>query len=131
MVRHTGGALGGRPKEAASSRRGLPPIPGETAGGAERRGSPAHLSLSGSVATLWHAPGTSAVDRKQIVRCVVERVVVVADKATELNDVTIIWHGGVTTRHEVARPVASFEQLKDYRRLRERITNSIVRDFTS
>ena len=79
-------------------------------------------SLSGSIATLWHAPGTSAVDRKQIVRCVVERVIVVADKATELNDVTIIWHGGVTTRHEVARPVGSFEQLKDYRRLRERIT---------
>jgi DNA invertase Pin-like site-specific DNA recombinase/transposase-like protein len=79
-------------------------------------------SLSGSVATLWHAPRTSAVDRKQIVRCVVERVVVVADKATELNDVTIIWHGGVTTRHQVARPVASFEQLKDYRRLTERIT---------
>ena len=51
-----------------------------------------------------------------------ERVVVVGDKATELNDVTIIWHGGVTTRHQVARPVASFEQLKDYRRLTERIT---------
>ena len=79
-------------------------------------------SLSGSVATLWHAPGTSALDRKQIVRCVVERVLVVADKATELNDVTIIWHGDVTTQHQVARPVGSFEQLKDYRRLTERIT---------
>ena len=51
-------------------------------------------SLSASVATLWHSPGTSASDRKQIIRCVVERVIVVADKATELNDVTIVWHGG-------------------------------------
>src|SRR6185437_3480395 len=59
-------------------------------------------SLSDSVAALWHAPGTSAVDRKQIVRCVVERVIVVADKATELNEVTIVWQGGITTDHQVA-----------------------------
>jgi DNA invertase Pin-like site-specific DNA recombinase/transposase-like protein len=79
-------------------------------------------SLSNSVVALWHAPGTSALDRKQIVRCVVERVIVVADKATELNEVTIVWLGGGTTQHQVARPVGSYEQLKDYRRLTERIT---------
>ena len=78
-------------------------------------------SLSGSVAALWHAPGTTASDRKQIVRCVVERVIVVTDRATELNEVTIVWHGGVTTRHQVARPVGRYEQLKDFRRLTERI----------
>ena len=78
-------------------------------------------SLSESVATLWHAPGTSALDRKQIVRCVVERVIVVIDKATELNEVTIVWQGGIATQHQVARPVGSYEQLKDYRRLTERI----------
>ena len=78
-------------------------------------------SLSESVATLWHAAGTSAPDRKQIIRCVVERVIVVADKSTELNEVTIVWQGGMTTQHQVARPVGSYEQLKDYRRLTERI----------
>ena len=79
-------------------------------------------SLSESVATLWNAPATSAPDRKQIMRCIVERVIVVADKSTELNDVTIVWHGGVTTQHQVARPVGKYEQLKDYRRLTERVT---------
>jgi Recombinase zinc beta ribbon domain len=78
-------------------------------------------ALSGSVAALWHAPGTSAQDRQPIVRCVVERVLVVADRATELNGVTIVWQGGVTTRHPVARPVGRYEQLKDFRRLAERI----------
>jgi DNA invertase Pin-like site-specific DNA recombinase len=78
-------------------------------------------SLSESIAVLWHAPGTSALDRKQIVRCVVEQVIVVTDKATELNEVTIVWHGGLTTRHQVARPVGRYEQLKDFRRLTERI----------
>ena len=54
-------------------------------------------------------------------RCVVERVIVVADRATELNEVTIVWHGGVTTHHQVARPVGRYEQLKDFRRLTDRI----------
>jgi DNA invertase Pin-like site-specific DNA recombinase/transposase-like protein len=79
-------------------------------------------SLSGSVATLWGAPGTSALDRKQVIRCVVERVVVVADKSTELNELTIVWAGGGTTQHQVARPVGKYEQLKDYRLLTERVT---------
>jgi DNA-binding transcriptional MerR regulator len=78
-------------------------------------------ALSDSVAALWHAPGTSALDRKQIVRCLVERVIVTVDKATELNEVTIVWQGGITTRHQVARPVGGYEQLKDYRRLTERV----------
>jgi len=78
-------------------------------------------SLSGSIATLWHATGTSSVDRKQIIRCVVERVILVAEKSTEDNHVTIVWQGGMTTQHEVARPVSTYTQLKDFRRLSERI----------
>jgi DNA invertase Pin-like site-specific DNA recombinase/transposase-like protein len=79
-------------------------------------------SLSESVATLWHAPETSALDRKQIVRCVVGRVIVVADRSTELNQVTIIWQGGIATQHQVARPVGSYAQLSDFQRLTGRIT---------
>jgi DNA invertase Pin-like site-specific DNA recombinase/DNA-binding transcriptional MerR regulator len=78
-------------------------------------------SLSGSIATLWHAAGTSAVDRKQIIRCVVERVILVSEKSTENNHVTIVWRGGMATQHEVARPVGTYTQLKDFRRLSERI----------
>jgi DNA invertase Pin-like site-specific DNA recombinase len=79
-------------------------------------------SLSNSVATLWSAPETSALDRKQIIRCIVERVIVVADKSTELNEVTIVWSGDVTTQHQVARPVGKYEQLRDYRRLTELVS---------
>jgi hypothetical protein len=78
-------------------------------------------SLSGSIATLWNAAGTSAVDRKQIIRCVVERVILVSEKSTENNHVTIVWQGSMTTQHEVARPVGTYTQLKDFRRLTERI----------
>ncbi|HEY1599420.1 MAG TPA: recombinase family protein [Pirellulales bacterium] len=78
-------------------------------------------ALSGSVAALWHAPETTAMDRTQIVRCLVDRVIITVDKTTELNEVTIVWHGGLSTRHQIARPVGGFEQLKDFRRLAERI----------
>jgi hypothetical protein len=44
--------------------------------------------LSRGVAALWHAARTSAQDRKQIIRCLVERVVVVIDRASEQNEVT-------------------------------------------
>jgi DNA invertase Pin-like site-specific DNA recombinase len=78
-------------------------------------------ALSQNVPSLWHAAGITATDRKQIVRCLVERVVVVASQATELSDVTIVWKGGLTTQHQVARPVGRYEQLKDYQRLTERL----------
>jgi DNA invertase Pin-like site-specific DNA recombinase len=78
-------------------------------------------TLSQNVPSLWNAADTTAQDRKQIVRCLVERVVVVADKASELTDVTIVWKGGVTSQHQAARPVGSYEQLKDYERLIQRL----------
>lgn len=49
-------------------------------------------------------------------------MIVVADKSTELNQVTIIWQGGIATQHQVARPVGSYAQLSDFQRLTERIT---------
>lgn len=78
-------------------------------------------ALAENVSQVWNAEGTSAIDRKQIVRCVVERVILVADRTTELNEVTIMWKGGMETKHAVSRPVGSFEQLKDYRKMTERI----------
>jgi DNA invertase Pin-like site-specific DNA recombinase len=78
-------------------------------------------ALSQNVSSLWNAAGTTATDRKQIIRCLVERVVVAADQATELTDVTIVWKGGLTTEHQIARPVGSYQQLKDYDHLTERI----------
>jgi len=78
-------------------------------------------TLSQNVPSLWYAAGTTALDRKQIVRCLVERVVVAADQATERTDLTIVWKGGVATQHQVARPVGRYEQLQDYQRLTERL----------
>jgi hypothetical protein len=77
--------------------------------------------LSQSVARLWQAPETTPQDRKQIIRCLVDQVAITIDRATEDNEVTITWKGGITTMHQTARAVGTFQQLKDYRRLTKRI----------
>ena len=68
--------------------------------------------LSENVVQLWNAEGTSAVDRKQIIRCVVERVILVADRTTELNAVTIVWQGGMETKHQVAAARREFRAVE-------------------
>jgi DNA invertase Pin-like site-specific DNA recombinase len=78
-------------------------------------------ALSQNVSSLWNAAATTAADRKQIVRCLIDRVIVVADKASEHTDVAIVWKGGLTTQHQIARPVGRYDQLKDYRRLIQRL----------
>src|SRR6516164_4833959 len=78
-------------------------------------------ALAQNVPSLWNAADTTTADRKRIVRCLVERVVVVIDKTSERNDVTIVWKGGLTTQHQLARPVSRFEHLKDYQRLIDRL----------
>ena len=78
-------------------------------------------NLSENIGRLWNAESTSVVDRKQIMRCVVERVIVTTDRTSEWNEVKIVWYGGMVTKHQVARSVGTFEQLKDYRKLAERV----------
>ncbi len=78
-------------------------------------------ALAQNVPSLWNAADTTVADRKRIVRCLVERVVVLIDKASERNDVTIVWKGGLRTQHQLARPVSRFEHLTDYQRLSARV----------
>ena len=76
---------------------------------------------SRNISALWHAADTPPQDRKAIVRCLVERVVVHVEQRSEYVDVTIHWHGGFTSQHQVVRPVGCYTQLRDYDLLMSRI----------
>jgi Recombinase/Resolvase, N terminal domain/Recombinase zinc beta ribbon domain len=78
-------------------------------------------ALSGDLPALWDAPTTTLTDRKEIIRLLVERVVVHVHQNSEYVDATIHWRGGCTTSHEIVRPVVHYEQLRDYNQLMERI----------
>ncbi len=78
-------------------------------------------ALASDLPSLWHAAGTTHQDRKELVRHLVERVVVHVKKDSEYVDVTIHWRGGFSSQHEVVRPVQVYEQLRDFDKLMERI----------
>ena len=60
-------------------------------------------------------------DRQEMVRHLVQRVVVAVQGETERVYVAIHWAGGFVSRHEVRRPVSRVEQLRDYAELMRRV----------
>jgi DNA invertase Pin-like site-specific DNA recombinase len=79
------------------------------------------VALASDIPTLWHSSGTTAAERKEIVRLLVERVVVHVRGDSEKISVEIAWRGGLTTNHKVVRSVSRYESLSDYPKLLKRI----------
>jgi hypothetical protein len=79
-------------------------------------------ALSADIPALWHSPLTTAAERQQIVRHLIEQVVLIAPPEQEIADVAVHWAGGFVSHHQLVRPVARYEQLRDYDRLAQRIT---------
>jgi DNA invertase Pin-like site-specific DNA recombinase len=79
------------------------------------------LRLSEDIPALWEARSTTEKDRKEIVRQVIERVVIDAEGTTERVQVRIEWAGGTSTQSIMIRPVAKLEHLSYYPQLCERV----------
>jgi DNA invertase Pin-like site-specific DNA recombinase len=77
--------------------------------------------LAADVPALWDAPTTMPADRKEIMRQVVERIVVDAEGSTERVLVAIEWVGGGRTKTVITRPIARLEHLSTYPRLCQRL----------
>jgi hypothetical protein len=77
--------------------------------------------LARDIPALWQAAEVTAAERGQIVRCLLERVLVHIEQDTEYVDVTLHWQGGFRSQHAVLRPVRHYSQLRDYEGLRERV----------
>jgi DNA invertase Pin-like site-specific DNA recombinase len=70
--------------------------------------------LATDIPALWAAPTTTAADRKEIIRQVVERVVVDVQGGSERVTVRIEWIGGGHTEGIVLRPVGQLSELSTY-----------------
>lgn len=77
--------------------------------------------LAADIPSLWSLPATTDADRKEILRQVVERLVLDVQGDTERVRATIHWVGGTTTETELVRPVAKLSQLSYYPQLCDRI----------
>jgi DNA invertase Pin-like site-specific DNA recombinase len=78
-------------------------------------------ALATDIPALWRAPETTNADRKEMVRCLVARVVVQVRCDSEFVGVTIHWAGGYESQHEIVRPVGTYAQLRDFERLLDRV----------
>ena len=87
--------------------------------------------LAADIPALWNAASTSGAQRKEIIRQVIERVVVEVEGDSERVGVRIEWAGGRQTTAVVIRPVSSFEQLSYYPQLCERIRELALQGLDS
>jgi len=78
-------------------------------------------TVAADIPTLWQAAGTTNADRKQLIRCLVQRVLVHVRCDSEQVAVTIEWAGGYESTHELLRPVATYAQLRDFERLMDHV----------
>jgi DNA invertase Pin-like site-specific DNA recombinase len=77
--------------------------------------------LAGDIDGLWYAKTTTARDRKEIVRAIVDKIVLTVIGTSERVKATIVWAGGATTCGEIVRPVQRLDQLSTYPQLADRI----------
>jgi hypothetical protein len=78
-------------------------------------------SLAADLPRLWHAETTTMVDRKEIIRHLVERIVIRVRGTSEVVEAAVHWVGGAVSHHEGRRPVRSYEQLHNFELLKERV----------
>jgi DNA invertase Pin-like site-specific DNA recombinase len=78
-------------------------------------------ALSRDIPMLWHAPETTARERKEMLRCLIERVEVTRSGTGQQTAVAIRWAGGFQSRHELCRTVWCYEQLDNYEALLARL----------
>jgi DNA-binding transcriptional MerR regulator len=77
--------------------------------------------LAADLPALWQAATTTAQDRKQVARLLLERVTVNVDKESDRVNVKLQWMGGVQTEQAVARPGVRYSQRSDHVRLVSRL----------
>jgi hypothetical protein len=77
--------------------------------------------LAEDVPALWQSPSTTAAERKEIARLMLERVVVSIENDSEQTMLVCTWAGGRETTHRFVRPVRWTDQLARGPALRARI----------
>jgi DNA invertase Pin-like site-specific DNA recombinase len=77
--------------------------------------------LATDLPVLWESDATIEADRKEILRQVIDKVVVRVEGDTEWMEAVVHWAGGHQTYTRLRRPVARLEQLSTWPAVRERV----------
>lgn len=77
--------------------------------------------LAAEVPTLWHAPTTTHADRRQIIRLLIDRVVLTVDPGDDRIGVRVEWAGGMVRERTVYRAVQRYKHQQSWPRLSARL----------
>jgi len=87
--------------------------------------------LAHDLPALWQAPQTSVTDKRQVVRLLLQRVVVWAPASSHEVKVQLHWTGGTVTEHQLRRPVRAWSQLSDVAALLAQVHQGRAAGWTS
>jgi len=88
-------------------------------------------ALAHDLPALWQSLQTSITDKREVVRLLVQQVVVWAPATTQEVKVQVHWTGGTVTEHQLRRPVRSWLQVSDGAALLERVRQGQAAGWTS
>jgi hypothetical protein len=87
--------------------------------------------LAENIPALWNAKTTTQVQRKEIVRQVIKRIIVNVEGDSERVKLTIEWMGSSISKVELIRPVAKWTQLSNYPQLCQRLKQLVQSGATT
>ncbi|MBV8430409.1 MAG: recombinase family protein [Solirubrobacterales bacterium] len=88
-------------------------------------------ALARDLPAVWHAPRTAVEEKRQVVRLLLQRVVVQASASRPALLVHLHWSGGTVTEHQVPRTVRSWEQVADAAVVWQRVQDWRTEGWTS
>jgi len=69
------------------------------------------------LAQVWHSSELSIREKKEVMRLVIERVIICPISESELVEITVMWKNGNATRGEVHRPVGKLRRMQGHEKL--------------
>jgi DNA invertase Pin-like site-specific DNA recombinase len=87
--------------------------------------------LAENIPALWNAKTTTQVQRKEIIRQVVRRIIVDVEGDSERVKLAIEWMGNSVSTLKLIRPVAKWTQLSNYRQLCQRLEQLVQAGATT
>jgi DNA invertase Pin-like site-specific DNA recombinase len=88
-------------------------------------------AMARDLPALWQAPTTSVLEKREVVRLLLQRVVVWAPASSQEVRVQLHWTGGTVTEHQIRRAVRTWEQVADAATVWQRIRGWHAAGWTS
>ena len=87
--------------------------------------------LAQDLPILWSTPTTTQAQRKEIIRQLIDKIIVTVEGTSEQVKVMIEWSGGFSCQAQIVRPVAKWTQLSYYPQLCEQLKQMVEANLTT